>query len=243
MIKTREAKELGQRIATLLAQNQIETAYQLLAPVLAQRTKFAMLRHIGDAVGLEALTPVNQFLNRIATDRTEGGWVVIASALEQQLDRDVKGVFARCRDFIIAADIWYGADTLGEGVPGRALVINFEPSLALLKPWRSDTNAWVRRAVGTAVHYWAKRSTGRLELQPQAEQLLALMAPMFGEWKMDAIKGIGWGLKTMGRQYPDLVTNWLVEQKGAGRRPRRAIMLRKATTFLSAEQRAEVMEE
>ena len=214
----------------------------MLAPVLAQRTKFAMLRHIGDLVGLEAIAPVNQFLNRIATDQTEGGWVVIASALEQQLARDLAGALSRCRHYIIVANVWYGADSLGEGVPGRALVANFEPTLALLKPWRKDENAWVRRAVGVGAHYWAKRSEGRPELLPQTEQLLALLEPMFGEWQMDAVKGIGWGLKTLGRKYPNLVTDWLVQQIMPNRRPHRDMMLRKATTFLSAEQRARILE-
>jgi len=241
-MKTKEARELGQRIAGFIGQNQIDPAYDLLAPVLAQHTKFAMLRHIGDAVGVEAIAPVNDFLELIAADKTEGGWVVIASALEQQLSRDLPGVLSRCRRYIITADVWYGADLLGEGVPGRALVAHFDPTLALLKPWREDDNAWVRRAVGTGVHYWAKRSKGRFELQSQAEQLLTLLEPMFGEWEMDAVKGIGWGLKTMGRKYPNLVTDWLVEQAVSGRRPRRAIMLRKATTFLPAEQRARILE-
>ncbi|MBN1218918.1 MAG: DNA alkylation repair protein [Anaerolineae bacterium] len=240
-MKTKEARELGQRIAALIAQNQIEPAYNLLTPVLAERTPFDMLRHIGDVIGMESLEPVTDFLDLIATYKTEGGWVVIASALEQQLDRDLEGVFARCRDFIIAADVWYGADTLGEGVPGRALVADFEPALALLKPWREDDNAWVRRVVGVSVHYWAKRSRGAAEFTPQAEELLALLEPMFGEWEMDVVKGVGWGLKTMGRKYPELVTDWLAERVVPGQRRHRAVMLRKALTFLSKEQRARVM--
>ena len=176
-MKTKEARDLGQRIAILVEKKQIESAYSLLAPVLAERTPFAMLRHIGDAVGVGPLEPVNDFLDLIAADKTEGGWVVIASALEQQLGRDLEGAFARCRNFIIAADVWYGADTLGEGVSGRALVADFEPALALLKPWREDVNDWVRRAVGTSVHYWTKRSEGRVEFTEQAEELLALLEP------------------------------------------------------------------
>ena len=33
---------------------------------------------------------------------------------------------------------------------------------------------------------------------------------MFEEWEMDAVKGVGWGLKTLGKHYPDLVADWLV---------------------------------
>jgi 3-methyladenine DNA glycosylase AlkD len=240
-MKTREARELGNRLATLVQAGEIEQAYALLSPVLAQRTPFAMLRRIGEPIGMEPLAPVNAFLDLIAADKTEGGWVVIASALEMQLARDLGGAFARCRAYILAADVWYAADIMGEGVAGQALVRLFEPALAALLPWREDANAWVRRAVGTAVHFWAKRSRGAEELAPQAGTLLALLEPMFDEWEMTVVKGVGWGLKTMGRYYPDLVTEWLVQEVVPGRRRHRALMLRKALTYLSEEQRARVV--
>jgi 3-methyladenine DNA glycosylase AlkD len=237
MMRAREARELGERIATLVRAGQIAKAYTLLAPVLAQRTPFDMLRRIGEPVGREPLEPVNAFLEHVAADRTEGGWVVIAKALEQQLARDLAGVFARCKAFIIAADVWYGADIMGEGVVGEALVSYFHPVLDLLGPWREDPNAWVRRSVGTGVHFWAKRSRGAAELTDQAETLLVFLEPMFGEWEMDVVKGVGWGLKTLGKHYPDLAADWLVRQIS---RRHRSLMLRKALTYLSDERRTRV---
>jgi 3-methyladenine DNA glycosylase AlkD len=239
-VKTREARELGKGIAALVQAGRIVEAYERLAPVLAERTKFDMLRRIGEPIGLSPREEVDAFLNLIADDRTEGGWVVIAKALEQTLDRDLPGTLARCRDFIIAADVWYAADTFGEGVVGHALVTQFQPTLDLLPPWREDPNPWVRRAVGTGVHFWAKRSRGTMEHVPQAEVLLAFLEPMFEEWDMIAVKGVGWGLKTMGRFFPELVTDWLAERVVPSRRRFRALMLRKALTYLSDEQRARV---
>ncbi len=160
--------------------------------------------------------------------------MVISGALKAQLGRDLRGAFARCREFIVLADVWYAADTLGEWVLGEALVAHFHPALELLTPWRGDANPWVRRAVGTAVHFWAKRSRGAPEHSIQAEALLAFLEPMFDEGEVSAIKGVGWGLKTLGRHYPHLVTEWLAEQ--VVRRPR-ALMLRKALTYLSEDQR------
>jgi len=232
-MKTQEAKELGERIAVLVQAGQIAQAYALLSPVLAERTPFSLLGRIGEAIGAGLLEAVNVFLEHVAADKTEGGWVVIASALGGQLDRDPAGAFARCREYIIAADVWYATDILGERVPGPALVANFQPALDLLAPWREDDNRWVRRMVGVAVHFWAKRSRG--EFASQAEALLAFLEPMFGEWDVDAVKGVGWGLKTMGRHYPDLVADWLAQQVG---RRHQALMLRKALTYLSDEQRA-----
>jgi 3-methyladenine DNA glycosylase AlkD len=234
-VKAQEARELGERIAALIGDGQVIEAYDLLSPILAERTPFAMLRRIGEPVGACPQKATDAFLDLIATDRTEGGWVVIQSVLAQMLGRDLPGAFARCRDFIVAADVWYAADTLGEGVVGQALVRHFDSALRLLDSWREDDDPWVRRAVGTGVHFWAKRSRGAAELVPRAKTLLSFLEPMWGEWDMTAVKGVGWGLKTLGRHYPDLVADWLPKQVD---RRHRVLMRRKAMTGLSEEQRA-----
>jgi len=250
-VKAQEARELGQRIAALVQAGEIVQAYDLLVPVLAERTPFPILGRMGEAVGvgllelsyLEQSRRTDDFLGLIAVGSTEGGWVVIGAVLGAQLERDLEGAFDRCRDFIMAADVWYGADILGERVPGPALVANFRRALVLLDPWREDENRWVRRAVGVAVHFWAKRLRGGVEYVPQAEALLNLLEPMFGEWDMDAVKGVGWGLKTLGKYYPDLVVDWLAREIVPSQRRHRTLMLRKATTYLSDEQRARAFAE
>jgi 3-methyladenine DNA glycosylase AlkD len=237
-MNTREATELGKRVTTLVQAGRVRQAYSLLAPVLAERTPFPSLGRIGAAVGTCPLEPVNAFLEQIAAEKTEGGWVVIGSILGAQLDRDFSCAFARCRNYVIVGDVWYATDILGERVPGPALLIDFERALDLLTPWREDTNPWVRRTVGVAVHFWAKRSRGAPEHGPQAEALLSFLEPMFSEWDMDAVKGVGWALKTLGRYYPDLVAAWLAQQVAERQHRHRALMLRKALTYLSDEQRA-----
>ena len=54
---------------------------------------------------------------------------------------------------------------------------------------------------------------------------------------MDAVKGAGWGLKTLGKYYPDIMADWLAKQVVFRHRRHRALMLRKALTYLSDEQR------
>jgi hypothetical protein len=237
LLKTQQARELGAHIAELIQAGKGEKAYGLLGPVLAERTPFRLLEHIGTAVGTAPIKVVNPFLQRIAVAGTEGGWVVIGSALRAHLDCDLAGSHGRCRSFIILADIWYATDILGERVPGPALTTAFEPALALLKPWRVDSNHWVRRAVGVSIHFWAKRSQGAAELTDQARTLLAFAEPMFEERDRDAVKGIGWALKTVGRYYPDLVADWLAQQIIHRQRRCRATLLRKALTYLTGEQR------
>ena len=238
-MNTHEADELGRRIAEIVRSRQTAKAYTLLAPVLAERTPFRLLDRIGQATGAGPLPAVNAFLNRVAEARTEGGWVVIASALGQQLGRDPAGAFDRCKRFVVAADVWYAADILGERVPGPAMVADLAQALALLAPWREDSNRWVRRTVGVATHFWAKRTRGAPYHIPYAQALLEFLAPMFEERDMDAVKGVGWGLKTLGKYYPELTADWLAQQVALHRHPR-ALMLRKAFTYLPAKQRARI---
>ena len=234
-MNARQATALGHHIAGLAESGAPKRAYEQLAPVLAERTPFRLLCRVGEPVGAVSLPAANVFLRLVAAERTEGGWVVIGTVLGQQLGRDPAGAFARCRAFTIAADVWYGADILGERVPGPALVASFPASLSLLAPWREDESRWVRRMVGVAAHFWAKRSRGSADLSEGAGALLTFLEPMFEEWNMAAVKGVGWGLKTLGRHYPDLMVEWLPRQLD---RRHRALMLRKALTYLSAEQRA-----
>jgi hypothetical protein len=230
-MKTDEAKALGKQLAELVHSDQIDAGWQLLAPILSQRTKFVMLEHIGAPVGAGPMKPANQFLARVTAEGTEGGWVIIGSILREQLNQDLNGAFERARTTIIAADIWYGADIIGERVPGPGLVNHFEQTYAILKNWRCAENRWVRRAVGVGTHFWAKRSKGNPALAPQAEALISLLEPMFSEWEMDTVKGVGWGLKTLGHKYPALMADWL-EGVLQTKPKHRAIMLRKALTYL-----------
>jgi len=238
-LNTRQADELGQRIAALVQSKQPTLAYALLAPFLAERTPFRLLDRIGRATGAGRLPAVNAFLSRVADARTEGGWVVIASALGGQLDRDPAGAFDRCKRFVVAADVWYATDILGERVPGPAMVAYLPQALILLAPWREDANRWVRRTVGVAAHLMAKRAHGAPEHVPQVQAVLDFLEPMFEERDVDAVKGVGWGLKTLGKYYPELAADWLA-QVIQHRRRYRALMLRKALTYLPARQRARI---
>ncbi|UCG24567.1 MAG: DNA alkylation repair protein [Chloroflexota bacterium] len=237
-MNSREADVLAKNVAESLAAGNSAQAHSLLELVLEQRTPFRLLDRIAAEVGSGQWQETKALLDCIAEGGSEGGWVVIGGVLRQQYARRPSSAFSECRRCIVVADRWYGADILGERVPGPALVQDFDQARTLLAPWRNDSNHWVRRSVGVAVHFWAKRAGGDPSLAERAEILLAFLEPMFGEWEMDAVKGVGWGLKTLGRYYPVQLADWLETQ--SGRRHRR-LMLRKALTYLPNTERDRVM--
>jgi hypothetical protein len=82
-----------------------------------------------------------------------GGWIIIASVLQQQAKNDLPGALSAVCKFVTLADVWYAADSFGERVPGHALVDQFESTVSILSVWREHPNRWVRRMVGVSVHY------------------------------------------------------------------------------------------
>jgi 3-methyladenine DNA glycosylase AlkD len=239
VVNTGDARKLGEQIGYRIKSDQFDSAYDLLAPILRQKTPFPILERIGAKIGSESLGPVNLFLNQIASDKTMGGWVVIAGALKAQLDKDLSGAFSQARKFIRASDVWYGADIFGERIPGPGLISYWDAAIPLLSSWRQDPNRWVRRSIGVAVHFWAKRTRGESEFIPRTLTLLELLDSLFDDWEMDTAKGIGWGLKTLGKYYPDQLTAWLPEQLD---RKYRAVVLNKAMTYLTIEQREGILD-
>jgi hypothetical protein len=238
-MNSREADEIARVVCGHLEADDSVGAFTVLKSILNQRTPFSHLDRIAAAVTHCPWKETSELLELIAQDGSEGGWVLIGSCLRGYYPARTAQIVDDCRRYIVAADSWYGADILGERVPGPALVSDFEPATGFFLTWRSDGNRWVRRSIGVAAHYWAKRSRGDQALAGQAETLLDFLELMFEEWDMDAVKGIGWGLKTLGRYYPESMTPWLLAQRG---RPHRRLLLRKAVTYLPEDQRRLLLE-
>lgn len=234
-MKTHEARELGLRIAGLIESGEMVHAVDILRPILAGPLAFRLLDQIGAPLGKLPFETADPFFDWLGQLRAEGAWVVIASALRQQIGQNLPGAMERTRRYIILADIWYATDIFGERVPGPALVSNFQPALDELETWRDESNRWVRRSVGVAIHFWAKRTRDSAGSHAQVETLLEFLSPVFKERDSDAVKGFGWGLKTLGRYHPDRVGGWLENQEAHYGRPARALMLQKTLTYLPAE--------
>ena len=226
-LKTAQAIELGREIGDFLERGETARAFGMIEPWLKRRIHFAMLDRVAREFGRVSLGKQDEFLSMLAKNGAIGSWPLIGTAPAEQLGNDLESALARERAFIMIGDVWYAADAVGERVAGTALVRYFDAALMHLATWRADQNRWVRRSIGVGVHVWAKRTRG---IEPaQAGRLLEFLEPLWGEQEMDAVKGVGWGLKTIGRYYPQLMTKWLNVQE---ERPHRALMMNKAKTYL-----------
>ena len=239
-MKRAEIRELATGCRDLLAAGDVAGVLRRLEPVLAEKTPFRLLDLCGQALGRAAeVTPENLtgLLDALAATQAIGAWPLIGSALAAAyLPHDLSRAFAEARRYIVQAGVWHATDAIGERVLGEGLRADFNTALSLLEDWRAETSLWLRRAVGVAVHLYAKRERDRPE---QAARLLDLLEPLFDERDTYALKGVGWGLKTIGKFYPDLLVPWLREQV-ATKKPRK-LMVRKAVTYLPDEVKAEFL--
>jgi 3-methyladenine DNA glycosylase AlkD len=227
----RDAYAVASRVEVLIRRGCLEDALHLLDPLAFGRARFPILDHVGVRLGQASLgnAAFLEVLDRMISRGSVGYYVIAGSALAQQLGSNSTTCLEKTTQYIVIGDDWAKCDTLAERVWGRALLQDFAQAYSYLTKMRTNDNRWIRRTVGIAVHYFAKR---RPAATPQLRRLLVLLAPMLGERNPDAIKGIGWGLKTIGKHQPKLLTRFLNTQ--IKRVHPTKLMLRKATTYLPA---------
>ena len=231
----KEARRFGYEISEEINKGNISSAYKIIFAYLNDRNPFRLLDLVGEALIDCSRSNLFPFLDMIAEARSEGGWVVIASTLHSLSGANTRDIFNKCREYIIQADVWYACDIFGERVPGPALLSDFDQTLNLFSSWCCDSNPWIRRAVGVAVHFWAKRTRGGEPHHNNARILLDFISPLFEEKDMRAAKGVGWGLKTIGRYYPLIAYEWLTKAMVIEERHPLVIVKRKALTYLPDE--------
>jgi len=235
-----DADAAASKAEALIRAGDLEKACDILDPLAFGRTKFPILDRVGTRLGEADLgnAAFLEALDRMISRGSVGYYVIVGSALAQRLGSNMSTCLEKTAEYIVIGENWAKCDSIAERVWGQALVLNFPRAHKYMTKMRNHENRWIRRAIGVAVHYFAKRRpTAKAEL----DMLLVLLAPGLGERNRDAIKGIGWGLKTIGKYQPKLLTKFL---KSAVRRAHPTkLMLKKATTYLPTRLKRELEEQ
>ena len=121
-----------------------------------------------------------------------------------------------------------------------AMIDHYDKVRSLFQEFVSDDNHWVRRSVGVAAHFFAKRCRDSKRDDKKAADILALLTPQIGEKDIRILKGIGWGLKTLGRYYPELLVPYIKTQISSKRIS--AVIIRKCVTYLDEISRSEILQ-
>ncbi len=233
-----DSNTAASRAIGLIHEGNLEQVHVVLDPFALARTKFPILDRIGARLGQSSLEnrALLKALDEMIPRSSIGYYVIAGSALQQRLGQDMMRCLASAASYIIIGDRWDRCDTMAERVWGEALIENFDQAYRYFAKMVSHENRWIRRAVGVAVHHYVKK---KHNTEAEMRRLLRLLAPVVGEHNRDVVKGIGWGLKTIGKYQPELLVKYLRVQTRRAHLTK--LMLRKAATYLPASAKREFL--
>jgi 3-methyladenine DNA glycosylase AlkD len=242
-MKKCDALTIASNCTHCIENGQINKVWDELLPVLNERTSFQMLDIIGSKIGENALSHKSKYLeffDLLSNNKLMGGYVVIAQALISLLQDDYRKCFEKAKEYMIEGDEWYVCDTFGERVLGYAMIDHYDKVRSLFQEFVYDDNHWVRRSVGVATHFFAKRCRDNKRDDEKAADILELLTPQICERDIRILKGIGWGLKTLGRYYPELLVPYIKTQISSKRIS--AVIIRKCITYLDDISKNEILQ-
>jgi len=239
-MKKDEALQLAAHCIYCIEYDMDEALWVELTPVLEDKTPFHMLdligKKIGDRVGIH-MDKYLSFFDQLSSAKYMAGYVIIAQALIPLLNVNINLCFDKAKAYLLEGDEWYVCDIIGERVLGYAIFQHFQYALPLFEAYNKDDNHWVRRSVGVATHFFAKKSKNDEDI---ARNVLELLTPQLTETDIRVIKGVGWGLKTIGRYYPELLVDYMKEH--IQNKKISAVIIRKSVTYLDEALRNEVLD-
>jgi 3-methyladenine DNA glycosylase AlkD len=222
-----ERELLAEKVVSAVVSN--TDAFPILQPILDFKCPFRQLDDIGARIGKGLKNRPDLFFklcDTIVEYNAMSGFVIVGHALIMGLPYTFDRVMEKSREYIIQGDVWYVCDIIGERSIGYAVVNHFDKSIPWLKKFLEDENTWIKRSAGVAIHFFSKRVLSEPE---KTKMLLQVVEPYLEEKQTDVVKGIGWGLKTIGRHHPDLLMAFMEKQKG---RDMSKILVRKAFKYV-----------
>lgn len=235
-----QIQKLTDKITIKISGKRFEEAFQLIKPVLDQKVWFPDLDSIGLNLGqknLDRKADLFTFLDKIVEYNAMGSYVIASKALIPFLEDSFEEVIEKTKEYIIKGDVWHVCDNTSERSLGQALVDYFDKTVPVLEKFLKSNDRWLQRAVGVAIHFFQKRRKNDLK---RSIVLLQLTEPYFEKQQRDVAKGIGWGMKTIGKHHPELLTEYLIKQLRSGRVPSK-IIIRKSLTYLPVSNKERIL--
>ena len=130
-----------------------ECVAELDVTLLQNKVKFPLLEYAAHSF-FECLPEQEQieFCDQIAELKREGGNVILGIMLQRRLPNHMLESFQKAREYIIAGEIWYVCDIIGERVFGFSLLNNPEETIPEIKKMSSHESHWVVRSLGAGSH-------------------------------------------------------------------------------------------
>jgi len=228
-ISSQRAAELALECSAYLAEGDLGAFWTCLQPVLESKLSDESLSLFGEILGEEgAKDPERYFgaFDGMIAKKSRGCYVIVGKALSRMLETRFEQACNRARDYIAEGQSFEASDLVGQSVLGAALVKYFDQTLAVLEELSHDESRWVKRAVGAAVQFFSEE----VRDPDRTRRLMELTLPLMASQDEVVLKGVGWGLKTIGRYHPQILEKFLKTQ--IGRRSISPAVVKKAIAYL-----------
>ncbi|KYC51796.1 MAG: DNA alkylation repair enzyme [Candidatus Methanofastidiosum methylothiophilum] len=232
--------EVADYTATYLSNKNYGLFLDTLKPILDSKCSFSKLDIIGKRIGYNLKDfpeLVVKGFDILIQYNKMGSYVISSQGLTELLPENIDLVMEKSKEYILFGDKWYVCDIIGERSIGKSLVDYFDITLPWIERFLGDESNWIKRTAGVSIHFFNKRVINEKE---RTLLLLNILEPHIEEKQIDAVKGIGWGLKTIGKYHPDMLTSFLLKQLNMNKKISK-ILLRKALTYLPVEKREEIV--
>ena len=227
------ARSIAERCVEAINRGDSDGFWNVLNPVLDAKVPFPLLDEMGRLLGEAGRHNSSKYFgvfDEITATCKMGGYVIVGQALASFLETKLEASIRKAAEIVAEGQKWYVCDIVGERVLGQALVSYFDSAVAVLESMTATEDPSVRRSIGVAVHFFAKRRPEDVE---GMKRLLRLLSVLVEDRRVFVVKGVGWGLKTIGKHQPRLVEDYLKKTLATKRISK--LMLRKATTYLGDE--------
>jgi 3-methyladenine DNA glycosylase AlkD len=228
-ISSQRAAELALECSAYLSGDNLDAFWSCLQPVVEAKFSNESLSLFGEILGEEAAKDPDRYFrafDEMIAMKSHGCYLIVAKALSKMLETHFEPCWHRARDYIAQGESFEASDYVGQGVLGEALIRYFDQTVGVLEELSRDESRWVRRAVGAAVQFFSEE----VRDADRNRRLLELTLPLMGSDDEVVLKGVGWGLKTIGRYHPDLLEKFL--KTHIGRRGISLAVVKKAVAYL-----------
>ncbi|MCK4547275.1 MAG: DNA alkylation repair protein [Candidatus Eisenbacteria sp.] len=229
-LSSQRAAELALECGVHLAADNLDAFWGCLQPVLKAKISDESLALFGEILGEQASKDPERYFrafDEMVEKKSQGCYVIVAKALSRMLETHLEQCCDHARDYIAQGESFEVSDYVGQGVLGQALVKYFDQTVGVLDKLSHDESRWVRRSVGAAVQFFSEE----VRDADRNQRLLELTLPLMATDDDVVLKGVGWGLKTIGRYHPKLLEKFL--KTHIGRREISLAVVKKAVAYLN----------
>ena len=237
-----KSRDIAERLVSFFDENRMYEFWRLIDErLLHYKVAERYLEAVEEVLRRRSIEDPDKWLmicDEIADRQTDSAYHLSSLILGGILTQRMKECFDHSRIYLSDTTRWFSSDVYAVHVVCRGLKHDFTNAIRYLYEFANDSSVWVKRCVGIAVHHYAKSVR---DMPERIAVILDLMKRLIGEKDVRVAKGIGWGLRSIGEFYPDLLVKFA--KRNFARKKVSKLLFRVAVANLSFDAKEELLKQ